>query len=190
MFAEKDIKRNKREKYNNSIPRDLLQKEIEIIFETQRKLGSPLAKEETENFYLQTAFYQRPLQSMEDKIGYCSFEPDEKRAPKCAYTSEIFTAATKLVNLSITDELGECRVLCGDEIKQIIELAHKNTKVTYKQLKKELCLEDNILFNGLNYNKKDKKFYYYEKNISEQNANGIGELCNQYLPNCSGASVV
>lgn len=156
MFAEKDIKRNKREKYNNSIPRDLLQKEIEIIFETQRKLGSPLAKEETENFYLQTAFYQRPLQSMEDKIGYCSFEPDEKRAPKCAYTSEIFTAATKLVNLSITDELGECRVLCGDEIKQIIELAHKNTKVTYKQLKKELCLEDNILFNGLNYNKKDK----------------------------------
>ena len=42
------------------------------------------------------------------------------------------------------------------QIETIMNLAHKNNKVTYKQVKNELNLDDEIRFKGLNYNKKTK----------------------------------
>lgn len=160
MFAEKfkngEAKRNKQGQYNKSISRDLLQNEIKIIFETQRALGSKIATEEIENKYSEIAFWQRPLQSMEEMIGYCTFEPEEKRAPKCAYTSEIFTALNKLVNLHIIDDYGAERFLDADEIENIINLSKTNTKVTFTQIKKALNLAESAKFSSLNYNKKNK----------------------------------
>lgn len=155
-FTNNQPKRNKREDYSHSIPRELLENEIDIIFKRQRELGSKIAIEDIQDKYKEIAFFQTPLQSMENMIGYCTFEPNEKRAPKCTYTSEIFTCANKLVNLSIIDESGNTRFLTGEEIHEIIELAHKQSKVTYKQAKNLLNLEDEIKFNSLNYNKKDK----------------------------------
>ncbi len=156
MFATKytqgEAKRNKAGKYNKSISRDLLQQEIKVIFEKQRELGSKIANEDIETEYSNIAFYQRPLKAIEIKSP-CTFEPDEKRAPKCAYTSEIFTILNKLVNLRLINELGETRFLTAEEIEDAVNLAHKLAKVTYKQLRKELCLENNISFLGLNYNK-------------------------------------
>lgn len=68
MFASKFTngvpKRNKKEKYNNSISRELLEKEIDIIFEKQRQLGSKIATTEIQDKYKSIAFYQTPLQSM------------------------------------------------------------------------------------------------------------------------------
>lgn len=160
MFASKFTngvpKRNKKEKYNNSISRELLEKEIDIIFEKQRQFGSKIATTEIQDKYKSIAFYQTPLQSMANMIGYCTFEQNEKRAPKCAYTSEIFTSAGTLVNLSLIDEEGNSRFLTGEEINDIIELAHKQSKVTFKQAKNLLNLDDEVKFNSLNYNKKDK----------------------------------
>lgn len=160
MFASKFTngvpKRNKKEKYNNSISRELLEKEIDIIFEKQRQFGSKIATTEIQDKYKSIAFYQTPLQSMANMIGYCTFEQNEKRAPKCAYTSEIFTSAGTLVNLSLIDEEGNSRFLTGEEINDIIELAHKQSKVTFKQAKNLLNLDYEVKFNSLNYNKKDK----------------------------------
>lgn len=156
IYTEDKAKRNKRENYQNSIPRELLYEEITIIFNKQRELGSTIAKLEIENEYKEIAFYQRPLQSVEGMIGTCTFEKGEQRAPKCAYSSEIFTALTKLVNLSFIDELGNISVFSGDDIKQIVALAHKNAKVTYKQMKTFLEIDETTKIQGLNYQQKDK----------------------------------
>ena len=189
-FTDNQPKRNKRENYSHSVSRELLENEIDVIFEKQRNFDSKIATEDIKNKYKEIAFYQTPLQSMENMVGYCTFEPTEKRAPKCAYTSEIFTCANKLVNISIIDESGDSRFLTGEEIHEIIELAHKQSKVTYKQIKKLLNLEDEIKFNSLNYNKKDKngnltnpetstlielKNYHNIKNSIEKNPN-LGKL--------------
>lgn len=155
-FVGNEAKRNKDGKYFRAIPRSLLEKEIAVIFEKQRDLGSEIATKDIEDEYNSIAFYQTPLQSMEKTIKYCIFEPQYKRAPKCAYHSELFTATTKLLNLSIQNDLGDRRFLDEYEIQQLIELAHKNAKVTYKQAKKSLILEENYKFVALNYNKKGK----------------------------------
>ncbi len=178
LYTGDSAKRNKRDEYKNSIPRELLQEELKIIFEKQRELGLKCASREFEEQILNVAFYQRPLQSMKDMIGYCEFEKDEKRAPKASYTAEMFVCAQKLVNVRLINyKTGEETKLNKDEIGQIIELAHKRTKVTYKQARKELFLEDDIKFKSLNYkNDKDpenntliefKKYHEFKKAIIE-----------------------
>lgn len=156
MFALKytngEAKRNKAGNYNKSISRALLEKEIETIFETQRRLGSEIAGKEIENGYKEIAFYQRPLKTIEIKTP-CPFEPEEKRAPKCAYTSEIFITLNKLVNLRLINSVGDTRFLTSLEIEDAVNLARRLTTVKYKQLRKELGIEEDIKFLSLNYTK-------------------------------------
>lgn len=157
LYADDIPKRNKRDSYKNSIPRNLLYDEVGIIFENQRKLGFDKATTELEDAYKNIAFYQRPLSSFEDKIGNCIFEKNEKRAPKYSYSAELFTAATRIVNTTIVDEMGNSRFFKESEILKLKDLAHINSKVTYAQAKKCLNLSQTDRFNSLNYNKKDKK---------------------------------
>ena len=158
MFALKytdgEAKRNKAGNYNKSISRVLLQQEIETVFEAQRRFGSKIAAKEIETGYKEIAFYQRPLKAIEIKTP-CPFEPEEKRAPKCAYTSEIFTILNKLVNLRLRNGVGDTRFLAAAEIEEAVALAHKLAKVTYKQLRKELGIDNDIQFLSLNYSKKN-----------------------------------
>lgn len=159
IYTEDTPKRNKKDDYKNSIPRSLLEEEVKIIFKKQKEFGNGFATEEILKDYLTIAFYQRPLQSMDSMIGNCTFEKDEKRAPKGAYSSEIFTALTKLVNTSIISEFGIERFLTSEEIQRIIELSHENVKVTYKQIRKLLELFANDRFKNLKYDQQkiDKK---------------------------------
>lgn len=159
IFVGDEAKRNKRDKYTNSIPRDLLVDELNIIFDKQRKFGLNIATEEFQKQIFDIIFFQNPIQSMKDMVGFCQFEKGEKRAPKAAYTSEIFVAVQKILNTHVIDEVGQEYEFDEEHIKQILELAHKQVKVTYKQVKKLFLLSDETRFKGLNYNKKtiDKK---------------------------------
>ena len=162
MFAiiyKDDSKRNKRDDYKNSIPRVLLQKEIEVLFAKQREFGCKFANKNFEDKYIEIAFYQRPLQSMESMIGYCQFEKDKKRAPKASYTAEVFVAAQKLVNTKLITHNGDVVDLNPEQIQELIKFAHEKTKVTYKQARKELMIDADTRFKSLQYGKiiKDKK---------------------------------
>ncbi|MCK7461238.1 MAG: hypothetical protein MZU84_03805 [Sphingobacterium sp.] len=64
-------KRNKADNYNNSIPRELLQEEVKIIFEKQREFNNEIATNELENAYSEIAFHQRGLASVEEMVGEC-----------------------------------------------------------------------------------------------------------------------
>lgn len=156
IYTGDEAKRNKREKYKNSIPRELLQQELQIIFDKQRNYNLNVANKEFEEKIFEIIFYQKPIQSMKEMVGYCQFEKDKKRAPKAAYTSEIFVSAQKIINTHFIDSIGQEYKFNSEQIQQIIEMAHEKSKVTYKQVKNILKLDDEIRFKGLNYNKKVK----------------------------------
>ncbi len=162
MFAtvfEYEAKRNKRDDYKNSIPRDLLAEEVKIIFDKQRSFGAEFANPDFESEYTKIAFYQRPLQSMEGMVGKCQFEKDEKRAPKASYTAEIFVAVQKLVNTKLMTSEGLILDLDEEQIECLLKFAHQKSKLTYKQARKELDLPETTLFKSLQYGRKikDKK---------------------------------
>lgn len=161
-LAQQPKKRNGDGDYTNSIKRDELRREINLIFETQRKFGNTKATEELRVEYAGSgkkeerntlegdgiAFYQRPLQSSEHLVGNCTFEEGQKRAPKFSYTAELFILWGNLNRAKIKDIKSNERFLTQDEKNRLSDLAHKNKSgVTYKQARKELRLSDGERFN-------------------------------------------
>ncbi len=142
--------------YENSIERYMLADEIKMIFSKQKKLGNEFINDELLNNYLNLAFYQRPLKSVEHMVANCPFEKDEKRASKSSYSFEYFRALQKLNNIRLISLEGEDS-LSSEEIKQIIydekqRYTPKNYKPrTYKQVRKLLNIDESVEFKGLTY---------------------------------------
>ncbi|MEZ5648848.1 MAG: type II CRISPR RNA-guided endonuclease Cas9 [Alphaproteobacteria bacterium] len=152
--------RNGHGSYERFVIRQLLREEIRIIFDEQHKLGNEKLTPELREEYEHIAFTQRPLQSSEKLVGFCSLEESignkVKRAPKFSYSAELFVLWSKLNNLRIKKHSGLERELTQDEKNSIAEMAHKGTEIKYKKIRKFLDLEDNDRFN-ISYRKTDGK---------------------------------
>lgn len=146
-LATKEKKRNGEGNYENFVERDLLRYEVKKIFDAQRAFGFEKATPELEQQFLDIAFFQRPLQSSAHLIGFCSLEPEERRAPKFAYTAELFVLWSKLNNLRIKNTNSEERSLTQHEKETLAAKAHASAKLTYVQIRKELELSDQERFN-------------------------------------------
>ena len=148
-------KRNGNDNYSNSIPREEIEKELDIIYETQKQYGiftEKLYKDFKEKFS-----YYRPIGSIEKMVGRCIFEKEEKRAPKEAPTSELFVALTKINNMSVLDiETGEIRNVTQEEREKIIDLLKTGKKVRYKDISKHVFSEK-VMFRDLKYGNKSLK---------------------------------
>lgn len=85
---------------------------------------------------------------IEKMLGHCSLFKEELRAPKMAYSSELFNLLNDLNNLTI-----DKRKITKEEKEKIIEHINKNGNLTIKQLLKfvETPLEE---INGFRVNKK------------------------------------
>ncbi len=125
--------------YNNSISRDEIEREVECIFDAQKKYG--IFTEELLEDYKNIAFRHRPVGSIADMVGVCRFEKGEKRAPKEAPSSELFVALTKINNLSVIEN-GNMRQVTDEERKRILEVLKTTKKVTYKTLKSKVFGKD------------------------------------------------
>lgn len=130
-------KRNKGGDYSNTLSRASLEEEIKAVFARQRELGSTFCDNGTEDKYLEIFNRQLPFASgdiIEKMVGFCTLEPEEKRAPKASWTAERFVLLSKVANLSIRSN-GEKYELALED-KQIIErMAYEKNKVTYKQIR-------------------------------------------------------
>jgi len=146
-LATKDKKRNGDGTYENFVERNLLRHEVKKIFDAQRAFGFEKATPELEQQFLDIAFFQRPLQSSAHLIGFCSLEPEKRRAPKFAYTAELFVLWSKLNNLRIKNTNSEERSLTQHEKETLAARAHALAKITYVQIRKELELSDQERFN-------------------------------------------
>ena len=153
--------RNTYGSYVKTVSRDLLEEEIKTLFEAQRSHSSALAGHDFEVELLEVFNRQKPFASGDDIIklvGYCTFEPDELRAPKNSYHSERFSLLGKVNSLTYLEN-GDRKRLDDDQRKIAVALAYKHLKPTYKQLRKAINLHEDARFVGLQYlaKKKPKK---------------------------------
>ncbi|WP_163193531.1 type II CRISPR RNA-guided endonuclease Cas9 [Clostridium thermarum] len=186
----KNHKRNKGKKikeegYLCSVSRDLIEDEIKKIFDRQRGLGSKLASEDFEKEYLSTVMFQLPFSNEElllKMVGECTFERNEKRAPKHSFTAERFTLLDKVNNLTIYNRESGKRFLVKEEKEQIIALCYKKKEVKYTDIRKVLNLEPIDRFSTLTYS--SKKNVEESKFISLKGYHEIlGKLKNKALIN-------
>lgn len=85
--------------------------------------------------------------------GICSFDK-KARAPKYAFSSELFVSISKLVNLRYKIDDDSYKQLTKEQINELIDEAKNKNKVTYKSLIKILGIE-NIKVKDLNLSKSE-----------------------------------
>lgn len=169
-----DNKRNKGGNYTNTFSRADCEKEVQIVFASQRNMGNSLFTEEFEAQFIDILFSQRSFDEgpggnsiysgnqIEKMLCRCSFEPDEYRAPKAAFTFEYFNLMSKINSIRIVSDSGK-RCLTRIERNVVRSLAFSQKEVTYASIRKILKLDDKELFN-ISYAASDAK----EKASSEE----------------------
>jgi CRISPR-associated endonuclease Csn1 len=174
---------NQPDDYKLTVGRDMLKKEIQLIFAKQREFGNGWASEEFESAYLEIWGSQRNFDEgpggdspyggnqIEKMLGTCTFEDPEPRAPKASYTAEYFRLLQTVNNLKTVGQGHLAEFLNEDQRKTVIEYALTSAEITYGQLRKKLQLPDDVIFNNLHYGekiiKKPKKKKDSEKNEGE-----------------------
>ncbi|MCH9742139.1 MAG: type II CRISPR RNA-guided endonuclease Cas9, partial [Proteobacteria bacterium] len=143
-------KRNKGGDYSHTFSRLDLAHELTALFAAQRQLGSQYANADIEQQLQTSLMAKKPIGSVIDKVGKCTFETAEYRAPKASHSAERFVWLTKLNNLRITTQ-GETRGLFDYERAALINLPFTQGKLTYKQVRSKLNLNDSEKFIGLAY---------------------------------------
>lgn len=147
-------KRNKGGDYSHVLARSEIEDEIRTVFKKQREYGHRFATEENEKAYIKIWSSQRPFSTQEDiakRIGNCTFEPKEKRAPKFTYTFEKFRALDKINRLRIISTTSPQRSLTNEERVLLLELCMDKKEIKYKDLREVLNLADHEKFNELFY---------------------------------------
>lgn len=148
--------------YKISVTNEMYLKEINMVLDSQIRFE--LIDKDFKNKYLEIYNSRRSYAKgpggnspyggdlIEKMTGKCNFDGNP-RAPKRAFSSEIYVALTKLVNLKYKVNDGEYIKLSEKEIKNIIEKAKDKKIITYKDLAKEL--DGNIEFKDLSLSKKE-----------------------------------
>jgi CRISPR-associated endonuclease Csn1 len=161
-------KRNKGEDYSHTVSRELLKDEICQIFKAQRAFGNENANYELERLYTEIFLSQRSFaqgpggnspykggeSQIEKMIGFCTFEPEEKRAVKASYSFERFMLLSKVNSLRIRKTGEGTRQLSNIERAKIIEHAYQVKDLRYSKLRKILSMAPDEGFNGLGYGRK------------------------------------
>ena len=171
-------KRNKADNYLNTVSRDMVRDETEKIFDTQRNFGNFNASQEFENEYVNILFGQRSFDegpggkspyavNFEEMVGFCTFEKDQKRAPKAAYSFELYNLLLNINHMRI-----EGNPLTPEQRKIIIELAHKSQELNYTEIRKQLDLP---------YNQRFNKVIYIDKNMEDDIIQAESKTKFEYL---------
>ncbi len=152
--------RNSPGDYSFTVTRDMIQREVSALFQTQRKYGNLFAGESLEDTYTQILFSQRPFDEgpgrdspyqKGDLRGRCTFEPEEKRAFKASYTFEYFKLLQDLNHIRILSSTEPTRRLSQEEREILIALALKSPNLDYLKLRKALELPSEASFNVVRY---------------------------------------
>ncbi|MCL2532217.1 MAG: type II CRISPR RNA-guided endonuclease Cas9 [Oscillospiraceae bacterium] len=153
-------KRNKSVNYQNTVTRDMIEHEAELLFTRQRELGNAWASEELQAQYLAVLLAQRsfdegpgegsPYGGFQDKVGFCTFEPDQKRAAKATYSFELSRLLQDVNKLHLLDG-GKVVLLTPEQRKLLIEYAHSTASISYTQVRKKLGVPEHLKFNLVNY---------------------------------------
>lgn len=161
-----DAQRNKQGEYRKALSRELLAKELALLFAKQREFGNQHASSTLETTILGSGdkksglfWQQKPALAGADllkMLGMCTFEKGEYRAPKSSFTAERHVWLTRLNNLRIVTD-GVTRQLTEQERQLCLPLPYQQAgDLTYKQLGNALTntgllAPDSFKFIGLAY---------------------------------------
>mgnify|MGYP000899877999 CR=1 FL=1 len=161
-----EAQRNKQGEYTKALARELLAKELALLFEKQREFGNPHASSALQTAILGNGdkksglfWQQKPALAGADllkMLGTCTFEKGEYRAPKASFTAERHVWLTRLNNLRIVTD-GVTRQLTEQERQLCLPLPYQQAgDLTYKQLgtaltKAGLLEVGSFKFTGLAY---------------------------------------
>ena len=171
-------KRNKRDDYTNSFARDDFLCELEAIIKIQRNYALKNVPKQAINEMIygidngqvtnvNAIMYQRPFMTkelIEKMVGECTFEKDEKRAPKASYSFEVFRLASDLSHLIFIPRDASKRQakrenlevrLSPEQIKQVIELAKSQKSLTYKKVRSTAGISEDYVPKDVRGKKKD-----------------------------------
>lgn len=153
--------RNKAGDYRFTVDRASILAEVSLLFEAQRRLGSPWASQEMEDAYTAILSSQRSFdegpggdspfrKGIADRVGNCTLEPTEQRAAKADVTFERFKLLQDLNHMRLVDNNGSHPL--PPQQRDLLETAAFHTaNLTYGQLRKKLGLSDEVRFAGLYY---------------------------------------
>jgi CRISPR-associated endonuclease Csn1 len=141
-------KRNREGDFSRSILRDDQENEVRLLFDRQRRFGGEFSDEELEGQFIKIAFSQRPLADSEDKVGFCPFEPTEKRAARRSPSLELFRLLTRVSALRVQSGKAE-RSLTPEEINLAVDDFGSQRGLTFKRLRKLIGLNDTARFSGI-----------------------------------------
>lgn len=160
--------RNKAEDYRFTVERAAIVDEVRQIFAAQRRLGVVWMDEDMETAYLSVLESQRSFDEgpggdspfsggIGERVGACTFEPDEKRAAKATYTFEYFKLLQDLNRMRLTG-MGMPPEPLDDEQREVLKSAAlRSASLSYGQIRKKLNLDDDVFFNNLYYGEKTKE---------------------------------
>ena len=158
--------RNKAGDYRFTVDRAAILSEVSILFEAQRRLGSPWASVEMEDAYTAILASQRSFdegpgndshgnespfrKAMSHNVGNCTLIPTEPRAARADYTAEYFKLLQDLNHMRLVDNSGS-HPLTQQQRAILEEMAFRSANLTYGQLRKKLGISDEVRFAGLYY---------------------------------------
>lgn len=171
-------KRNKRDDYTNSFARDDFLRELEAIIKTQQNYTLKNVPEQAVNelIYgiddgqvtnLSAIMYQRPFMTkelIEKMVGDCTFEKNEKRAPKASYSFEVFRLASDLSHLVFIPRDASKRQakrdnlevrLSPEQISKVIDVAKSQKSLTYKKVRSTAGISEDYVPKDARGKKKD-----------------------------------
>lgn len=143
--------------------REIYQNEFNAIWNKQSQFYPQILTPENKKIIENIIFFQRPLREQEE--GWCQFEKDERRLPKAHPLFQEFRIWQHVLNLEFCDATSaQYKLLEKEKSEQLIHILknpihQKVTKqgiIAYSNLKKELGLERNGLFNFEKMNNSDE----------------------------------
>lgn len=171
-------KRNKRDNYTNSFARDDFLRELEAIVKAQRNYALKNTPEQAidELIYgiddgqvtnASAIMYQRPFMTkelIEKMVGNCTFEKNEKRAPKASYSFEVFRLASDLSHLVFIPRDASKRQakrdnleirLSPEQISKVIDVAKSQNNLTYKKVRSTAGISEDYVPKDVRGKKKE-----------------------------------
>lgn len=120
--------------------------EFEKIWSRQQQENPQSLTDELKKRIHRAIFYQRPLKSVKDLIGYCELEPKRRRAPM-ALLAEQRRRYLQDVNHTRVAQRGMERRLTEEERAKLIELLESKAKLTFAGARRLLKLPKEAAFN-------------------------------------------
>ena len=160
--------RNKAEDYRFTVERTAIVDEAKQIFTAQRRFGADWMDDGLEAAYLAVLESQRSFDEgpggdspfhggIGERVGFCTFEPDEQRAAKATYTFEYFKLLQDLNHMRLAGNGTAPQPLNAQQREILKAAALQSASLSYGQIRKKLALDEDVFFHHLYYGDKPKE---------------------------------